>query len=274
LNFGSNLALALGARGLAQSKLAEKLGVEKSTINKWIKHGTQPELKIIKKVAKSLGVDPISLQKEKPIIFGKSLDLTRHAIEKYLMSTNDSMFFHNFKNQKFDEVMYKLCGIYHSYMPSWVFPDKVNCRVLKIYFDKDSFYFIDSHLAYCEMPSSEYTGYAFRVGNLMHLIGEEIHGIEEEKDKKDEMLFASLIIPRSDDTDIIRGISLGSNALDADNFPAASSYCAIRIKTASIDDDLHNYIPSEPYLETTDSKIRDAVDILSNIPLTRNARQV
>lgn len=266
--FAKNLTLALGARNFSQQDLAVELGVQRSTVNKWIKYGATPEMEVIDKITDILSVNKIELLNKIPILFGMSLNLTRNQIESLLKDENDSLYFSNYKSDIDYFTMYKLCGIYNAYMPSWSYDNLINLRVLKIYESDGVFYFSDIHSSYQEMPSSEYSGYVFKVGSLLHFVGEEVQGLTGNLEKSDEMLFASFKLPETDNTDQLKGICLGSNPIGKNRNPMVSPYLAIRNKNANLNDDLKSHLPENAYLPTDDARIIKLVEELKEQNIT------
>lgn len=279
--FGVNLAIALGKNGMSQSELAERLfssgqsnahmSSKKSTVNKWIKGNAIPKDKTIAKVATILGVEQELLETEKPLIFGLGLGLTRNQIDDFIGNPNDSIYLHSYINsdQNYQQ-LHQLCGIYHSYLPSWVKRGMINCRVLEIYYERDSFYFSDRHKSYEEISDAVYSGHVLRVGNMLHLIGEEVNGLKVDgSQKKDELMFASLRIPVNENVNQLRGICLGSNPFDDGRMgPTAAAYCAIRVSDTYFDDKPERHFPKKSYVKYDDESIAKPVSLLRKTPLT------
>jgi len=264
--FRHNLAIALAARGLSQFDLSDRLGLQRSTVNKWVKGISKPDGGTMAKVVDALGVDAKTLESTHPLEFGADLGLTRNEIERAIDEDNDSLYLNrsNLNSAADDFLLGQAAGVYHAYMPSWVYRNRINCRLLSISYLRDSYYFSERHAAYRDIPAAEYSGYAGRVGNNIHLIGEEIRGIKDNRQGPRELVFATLRLSVTDKAQILRGLSLGSDPVRPEAVPVASPYFARKVAEIG-DGQVERHLPEQPYLDVNDGRLGDAVAELSQI---------
>jgi len=261
-----NLALALRAEGHSQASVSVKLGVEKSAVNKWIKGHVSPSDIHLQKLSVLLKTDPDKLKHAHPFSFGAQLGLSRNEIDASISDNVSTVVLSkdNFIAEESDFLLQSASGIYHTYMPSWVYKGLISCRALEISYFKDSFYFREIHLGYEDMPETEYSGHVGRVGHNIHLIGEETRGIRAEVYSPRELIFASLQVVQLSGKTALQGVCLGSDSLGNLNMPVASPYIAV----AADENRLEDAIPENPYLSPDKVLDPEAISSLRQVKQT------
>lgn len=261
-----NLALSLRAQGLSQASLAAHLGVEKSAVNKWIKGHVSPSKEHLKKISEHFQLDPKSLLQAHPFDLGAKIGLSRNEIDAAISDNVSTVVLSkdNFVAEEADFLLQSASGIYHTFMPSWVYDGLISCRALEISYFKDSYYFREIHLGYEKMPETEYSGHVGRVGHNIHLIGEETRGIRSEVYTPRELIFASLQVIQVNDETALQGVCLGSDTIGNQKKPVASPYIALLASA----DCLEDAIPENPYLPPTEIKNTFAVSALRQVKQT------
>lgn len=253
--FRQNLSLGLKRIDLSQAALAGELGIQRSAVNKWINGTADPTDENRSEVARilsegikgrSVKVTVEELSGKHPFDFGESIGLSRNEIEEAIVEPSSTIVFSpdNFLVNHDDYLLTSAEGVYHSYMPSWVFKGLISCRALQVYFFKDSFYFRERHLGYQAMPETEYSGHVGRVGKNIHLIGEETSGIKASREGPRELIFASVQFDTVGSREILSGVCLGSDALSVEKLPVASPYVAVKLPSGTTIEDA---VPQNPY---------------------------
>jgi len=276
--FQENLAVALKAMDLNQVKFSSLIDVEKSTVNKWLKGLLYPNSNKIEEICRVINshhnkddnapnISSEEITSLHPIEFGEMFGMTRNGIESAIGMSNDSIYINgdNFISKEDDYQLSKISGLYTAYMPSWVYSGVINQRLLNIYYHEDSYYYKEKHHSFKSIPSAEYSGYVGRVGENIHLIGEEMQGLREGRRGPREMMFASLRPFSINGSSALRGLCLGSDPVNIEMLPIASPYFAVKIRDTNSFEIPDELVPQVPYADINDESISTEVAELKKI---------
>lgn len=108
-NFGNNLSKALRKRAMTQVALAEKLGVDKTHVNKWVKNRIAPSVEYMSLIAKELGYDV------KELVTGNFRDEMYYNVEKKIESKGDLSHIH--------------LGLVETYIDRIIFAKEIEVRI-------------------------------------------------------------------------------------------------------------------------------------------------
>lgn len=264
--FGEKLRLCMKARECSQAALADKLGVERSTVNKWVLNRSVPSEEMVMSICKILalprnvhaamtyhhkanarGDEPASVFATSPSCFGGLLGLTRRQVAGILEGAQ-LLYFELF-DPKSQESIRRLCGAYTKYCFSVRYRGDglVYTSVVHIFEEQDGYYFREEHAGDVALasPPISFTGYALVLGPWLHLMGEDVRGGLE-------MTTGVYKIPDTFQFEAIDGLLIVGHLQCPDAVPFSTVACLEPISGFKHSDDIMEYLPRPGYFSPSD----------------------